>query len=93
MLAAGYSMLFLGVALLALVFPLLILTLFAPPLALIAVVLMYGGLAIMLAGIVLVAVFSSRRLYGKGYCPYCGYDMRSGHDRCPECGSAESGQD
>ena|SRR5438270_5077810 len=52
-------------------------------------------LATAVGGAVVLAVLFRRKLRlvvreqraDAGECPGCGYDLRAGHDRCPECGA------
>jgi hypothetical protein len=48
-----------------------------------------AALAVLPAARAAVLVFGPlrrRRRHRKGLCPACGYDLRGGHKRCPECG-------
>lgn len=54
------------------------------------------GICAIAIALALRAIFRSwarRRRTAQGCCPNCGYDLRAGHERCPECGIAVTAKD
>ena len=50
-------------------------------------ILLYGGIGIIASGFACVAISDRKKLPRDGTCHTCGYDLRGGHDHCPECGT------
>lgn len=81
----GYSMILLGIACLALLMPLL-LSFFIPGMQIVLLTLLITGPLAIGIGFGIVAKVERRTVFRHGRCRGCGYDLRGGHKKCPECG-------